>query len=232
MNVTGMILAAGRGERMRPLTQTLPKPLVLVRGKPLVVHHIEKFVAMGITDVVINVSYLAEKIEAALGDGSQFGCSIRYSFEPEPLESGGGVATASALFANELFIVASADIYSEIDYNQLLPFSPISTGDHELSWDQEFDAHFVLISPRENEPGREFALGENHRLNEGEPRQTLANISVMKTELVRAWPRGQKFKLLPYYREWVARGRASGEMFHDRWCNVTTITDVEQLNAL
>jgi MurNAc alpha-1-phosphate uridylyltransferase len=230
--VTGMILAAGRGERMRPLTDTLPKPLVEVRGKPLIVHQIEKFVAMGITDVVINLSYLAEKIEASLGNGSRYGCSIRYSFEAEPLESGGGVATASALFVHPQFILASADIYSDIDYKNLLPYRPSKSGNEYPTWFDRYDAHFVMIAPRENEPGREFALGENHALNEGEPRQTLANVSVMKTELVRAWPRGQKFKLLPYYREWVARGRASGEIFRGRWCNVTTAADVELLNSL
>jgi N-acetyl-alpha-D-muramate 1-phosphate uridylyltransferase len=255
MNLSAMILAAGRGERMRPLTDTLPKPLTPVRGKPLIVHHIDKFVAMGIEEIVINVSYLAEKIQSALGDGSRFGCEILYSYEPEPLESGGGVATASALFTNAQFILASADVYSDIDYYRLLPLRPIKMGDGKWSWSQNFDAHFVMIPPREGEPGREFAIGEHHRLNEGEHRrvsegelrpasavepqrsasaveslQTLANISVLKTELVQAWPRGVKFKLLPHYREWVACGRASGELFTGTWCNVTTMTDVEMLN--
>jgi N-acetyl-alpha-D-muramate 1-phosphate uridylyltransferase len=273
MNLSAMILAAGRGERMRPLTDTLPKPLVPVRGKPLIVHHIDKFVAMGIEEIVINVSYLAEKIQSALGDGSRFGCKILYSYEPEPLESGGGVATASALFTNAQFILASADVYSDIDYSRLLPLRPIETGDGKWSWSPNFDAHFVMIPPREGEPGREFAIGEHHRLNEGEHRrvsegelrpasvvepqrsasvvepqrsasaveprcsasavdslQTLANVSVLKTELVQTWPRGVKFKLLPHYREWVACGRASGELFTGTWCNVTTMTDVEMLN--
>jgi N-acetyl-alpha-D-muramate 1-phosphate uridylyltransferase len=231
MNITAMILAAGRGQRMRPLTDTLPKPLVPVRGKPLIVHHIEKFVAMGIDEIVINVSYLAEKIEAAIGDGKRFGCKVSYSYEPEPLESGGGVATASALFTNAMIIVASADIYTDIDFEQLLPFRPENRGENTLSWRQDFDAHFVMIPPRDNEPGREFAIGEHHRLHEGEPRQTLANVSVLKTELVQAWPRGKKFKLLPHYRDWVASGRASGELFVGTWCNVTTMADVEMLNV-
>jgi N-acetyl-alpha-D-muramate 1-phosphate uridylyltransferase len=231
MNLTAMILAAGKGERMRPLTETIPKPLVEVRGKPLIVHHIEKFVAMGIDNVVINVSYLAEKIQSALGDGKQFGCTISYSYEPEPLDSGGGVATASTLFRHAHFIVASADVYSNIDYSCLRPLRSIEWGDTMNSWSKDFDAHFVLIPPRADEPGREFAIDADHRLNEAEPRQTLANVTLLKTELCQSWPRGQKFKLLPYYRDYVARGRASGELFTGLWSNVTTMKDIEALNA-
>jgi N-acetyl-alpha-D-muramate 1-phosphate uridylyltransferase len=163
---------------------------------------------------------------------ASFGCRLVYSYEPEPLESGGGIATASAFFSNALIIVASADIYSNIEYKYLSPFSDISWGDDSRGWFEKFDAHFVLIPAVENEPGHEFALGENQLLNEGRPRQTLANISVLKTELCQSWTRGTRFKLLPHYREWVAKQRVSGELFQGLWCNVTTMADVEKLNAL
>ncbi len=216
---------------MRPLTDTVPKPLVEVRGKPLIVHHIDKFVAAGITEVVINVSYLAEKIKAALGDGSRFGCDIRYSYEPEPLESGGGLATASSLFSNDYFIWAAADIYSDIDYKDIVIHAREKTSFSENSCNIEFDLHCVLVPAVAGAPGGEFALDRENRLNEGEPRHTLANVALMKTARCQAWPRGERFKLLPRYRECVAEGRASGELFSGLWCNVTTMADVERLNT-
>jgi N-acetyl-alpha-D-muramate 1-phosphate uridylyltransferase len=225
-----MILAAGRGERMRPFTDTLPKPLMVVRGKPLIVHHIEKLVAAGVTRIVINVSHLAEKITTALGDGSRFGCEIFYSYEAEPLEAGGGIANASALFVSPQLLLASADIYSDIDYKHLVNHSPIASGDKQNSYDHEINAHFVMVPLSADAPGGEFTIGENARLNEGTPRHTLANVMLLKTELVKTWPRGERFKLLPIYRQWVAQQRVSGELFTGLWRNVTTPSDIEALN--
>jgi N-acetyl-alpha-D-muramate 1-phosphate uridylyltransferase len=229
--VTGMILAAGRGERMRPWTDTMPKPLVEVRGKPLIVHHIDKFVAMGITQIVINVSYLAEKIQTALGDGSRFGCTIAYSFEPERLETGGGLATASALFGSALFLWASADIYCDIDYQQITPILPIYKGEGLRSWQSDFDAHCLMVPRVDGEPGGEFAIDGDGRLHEGAPRHTLANIGVIKTAITQNWPRNERFTLMSRYRELLVAGRMSGELFTGRWCNVTTMADVARLNA-
>ena len=213
---------------MRPLTDKLPKPLVEVRGKPLIVHHIEKLVAIGVERIVINLSYRAEDIRDALGDGKHFGCELKYSYEPEPLESGGGVATASALFTEPNLILVSADIYSDIDYAQFLKVRPIELRAGQWS----SNAHFFLVPKSKDRPGGEFALGIDGRLNEGEPRQTLANIGLLRTELVAHWPQNQRFALLPHYRQWVAAGQVTGHLHTGLWCNVTTPSDVEALNAV
>ncbi|MGL5001464.1 MAG: nucleotidyltransferase family protein, partial [Casimicrobium sp.] len=221
IDICAMILAAGRGERMRPLTDTIPKPLIVVRGKPLIVHHIEKLVAIGVQRIVINVSYRAEQIKDALGDGSRFGCEILYSYEAEPLETGGGVANASALFDNPQLILASADVYSDIDYNDFIRYRPIKLGDGQWS----SSAFFFMIPKSEIAPGGEFSLSDNGLLNEGAPRHTLANIMLLNTELVQRWPRGERFALVPHYREWIAAGRVLGKLHTGLWRNVTNVAD-------
>ena len=140
-----MILAAGRGERMRPLTDTVPKPLVPVCGAPLIEHHIRQLVAVGVRRVIINVSYMAETLIAALGDGERFGCNLIYSVESSPLESGGGIATASVHFQSDAIILVSADIYSDLDYASLLPrVIAIENG--------QIQSHFVMVAPTAGEP--------------------------------------------------------------------------------
>ena len=224
--LTAMILAAGRGERMRPLTDTLCKPLVPVRGAPLIEYHIKKLVAIGVKRIVINVSYLAEQLVQTLGSGERYGCELIYSVEREPLESGGGVATASAHFRGTAVILVSADIYSDFDYATLLPrVRAIEKG--------AASAHFVLVNPTTGEPGGEFALDALDtvgRVHSGQPRLTLANIAVLAAELCRTWPRGERFKLLPHYQQWVDSGAVTGELFTGLWRNVTTAADVEILN--
>ena len=218
-----MILAAGRGERMRPLTDTMCKPLVPVRGVPLIEHHINELVAIGVRHIVINVSYLAEQLMQTLGLGERFGCELIYSMEREPLESGGGVATASAHFRSAAVIVVSADVYSEFDYARLLPHvHAIEKG--------AASAHFVLVKPTPGEPGGEFALDADGRVHSGQPRLTLANIAVLAAEPCRTLPRGERFKLLPHYQQWVDSGTVTGELFTGLWRNVTTVADVEILN--
>lgn len=218
-----MILAAGRGERMRPLTDILPKPLIPVRGAPLIEHHIRKLVAVGVSRIIINASYLAEALIAKLGDGERFGCELIYSVEPTALESGGGVATASAHFRSDAIILVSADIYSEFDYATLLPrINAIENG--------QARAHFVLVAPTVGEPGGEFAIQEG-RVHAGQPRMTLANIAVIATAPCLNWPRNERFKLLPYYQQIVEAGAVSGEVFSGVWKNVSTVADVDLLNA-
>ncbi|TMH60662.1 MAG: hypothetical protein E6H55_11220, partial [Betaproteobacteria bacterium] len=114
-----MILAAGRGERMRPLSDTMPKPLLEVGGKPLICWQLERLVAAGFTDVVVNVAHRGEAIAAALADGSRFGATISYSREPEPLEVGGGIATALPLLGDGIALIVSGDVYAEYDYGLL-----------------------------------------------------------------------------------------------------------------
>ncbi len=224
-SLEAMILAAGRGERMRPLTDTLPKPLVVVRGAPLIEHHIRKLAAIGVRRIVINASYLADALITALGDGARFGCELLYSVEPEPLESGGGVATASAHFRASAVILVSADIFSDFDYARLLP-------QVEAIENHRQGAHFVMVTATENEPGGEFALATDGQVTLGQPRLTLANIAVMATASCQTWPRGQRFKLLPLYQDWVRRRQVTGELHTGLWRNVTTTADVELLNLL
>ena len=218
-----MILAAGRGERMRPLTDALCKPLVRVRGVPLIEFHIKKLVAIGVTRIVINVSYLAEQLMQTLGTGERFDCELIYSVEREPLESGGGVATAREHFRGGSVILVSADIYSDFDYARLLaPARAIENG--------AASAHFVLVKPTPGEPGGEFALDVAGRVHSGQPRLTLANIAVLGTGACQGWPSGERFKLLPHYQQWVDADAVTGELFSGLWRNVTTAADVEILN--
>lgn len=219
-----MILAAGRGERMRPLTDSLPKPLIVVRGAPLIEHHIRKLVAAGITRIVINVSYRAEALMAALGKGSRFGCELIYSVESEPLESGGGVATASAHFQSKVIALVSADIYSDFDYARLLaPTAPIENG--------QIKAHFVMVPALSGEPGGEFALDADRYVSLGQPRLTLASIGLLSVTECQRLPRGQGFALLPHYQRWVEERAVTGEMHHGLRVNVTSLADVETLNS-
>ena len=219
-----MILAAGRGERMRPLTDTLPKPLVVVRGAPLIEHHIRKLVAIGIRRIVINASYLAEVLIATLGDGSRFGCELIYSLETEPLESGGGVATASRHFQSKVIVLVSADIYSDFDYALLIrPAAAIEKAHTK--------AHFVMVPSVAGEPGGEFALEADGFVSLGKPRLTLASIGCMSVAECQTWPRDQRFALLPTYQQWVQEHAVTGEMHHGQRVNVTSFADVEALNS-
>jgi N-acetyl-alpha-D-muramate 1-phosphate uridylyltransferase len=218
-----MILAAGRGERMRPLTDVLPKPLVVVRGAPLIEHHIRKLVAIGIERIVINASYLADTLMAALGDGSRFGCELIYSVETEPLESGGGVATASRHFQSKVVALVSADIYSDFDYARLVP--PAAAIEKAQT-----RAHFVMVPSVAGEPGGEFALDSDGYVSLGQPRLTLASIGLLSVADCQTWPRDQRFALLDTYQQWVRQHAVTGELHLGQRVNVTSFADVAALN--
>jgi len=181
-------------------------------------------VAIGVRRIIINASYLADSLMTALGDGGRFGCELIFSVESEPLESGGGIATASAHFRSDAIMLVSADIYSDFDYATLLP--RVGAIENGLT-----RAHFVMVVATPNEPGSEFGLNQAGLVTLDEPRRTLANIAVLATAPCRAWPRGERFKLLPHYQDWVARRDVTGELFGGLWRNVTTPADVQLLNA-
>jgi MurNAc alpha-1-phosphate uridylyltransferase len=217
-----LILAAGLGERMRPLTTHTPKPLLEVNGKPLIVHHIEKLAAADVRYIVINTSHLAEQFPATLGDGSRWGVRLRYSYEgPTPLETGGGMLAALPLLGPEPFIVVSADIWSDIDYGAL-PAEP------------EGVAHLVMVpNPAFHRTG-DFALAGG-RLHEGDgpagaERLTFGNVGVYRREIVEREPPG-RFKLLPMYQRAIAEGRLTGERFDGFWRNVGTPAQLDELRA-
>jgi MurNAc alpha-1-phosphate uridylyltransferase len=207
---TAMIFAAGRGERMRPLSEKTPKPLLRAGVKMLIEHHLEKLAAAGVEDVVINTAHLAEQFPAALGDGTRWGLRIRYSYEgPEPLETGGGLRHALPLLGAEPFIGVAADIVSNFDYST-------------LNIESNALAHLVMVpNPPFNARG-DFRL-EGTRLNEdgaGE-RLTFSSIGVYRPELV-AGETALRFKILPIFENAMRAGKLSGEKYSGSWMNVGT----------
>ena len=224
--VGAMILAAGRGERMRPLSDATPKPLLQAGGKPLIVWQIEALVRAGFGDIVINVSPHADRIVATLGDGHAFGASLRYSHEATPLETAGGIATALPLLAPGPVVIVSGDVWSDYDYARLLPRARRMAADRASP-----RAHLVMVANPPYHVDGDFVLaGETLRLDGG-PRLTYANISVHDTALFAELPRHVPLKLSPLWREWIAGGLVSGERHDGRWSNVGTPADLASLDA-
>ncbi len=214
-----MILAAGRGERMRPLTDVTPKPLLEVGGKPLIAWHIERLARAGFTDLVINHAHLGAKIEAALGDGSRFGVSIRYSPEIEALETAGGIANALPLLGSEPFLVVNGDIFCDYDF---------ATLSHELG---EFSAWLVLVDNPGHHPIGDFALRQGKVLDDGKHKLTFSGIGIYRPELFAAIARGTKARLAPLLREQMAAGRVGGEHHRGLWRDVGTPQRLRELDV-
>ena len=214
-----MILAAGRGERMRPLTDTRPKPLLEVGGKPLIQYHLEALARAGIGDVVINLAWQGEVIRRALGAGERFGVRIRYSEEPEgALETGGGILAALPLLGPDPFVVISGDIWTEF---------PLASCIERLAGGDV--AHFVLVPNPAFHVEGDFGL-EGGRLLDRAPRHTYANIGVLRAEFFAGRGPG-RFALAPLMFEWIRQGRVSGELYRGRWHNLGTPTQLTQLDA-
>jgi MurNAc alpha-1-phosphate uridylyltransferase len=212
-----MVFAAGRGERMRPLSDTTAKPLLRVGGKMLIEHHLEKLAAAGVREIVINTSHLADQFPAALGDGARWGVEIRYSYEgPQPLETGGGIRHALPLLGAEPFIGVAADIVSDFDY-ATLPAEPAAL------------AHLVMVPNPAFHPRGDFWL-DGARLNDdgAGDRLTFSSIGVYRPEFV-GGETATHFKLLPIYQRLMREGKLSGERYDGFWANVGT---PEQLRAL
>ena len=222
-----MILAAGRGERMRPLSDATPKPLLPAGGKPLVAWQIERLVAAGFHDLVLNVAHHGDDIEAALGDGAKFGATIRYSREREPLEVAGGIATALPLLGEGVALVVSGDIHTDYDYATLRARVRVMAASPEAP-----HMHMVMVPNPAYHPGGDFVLVSGKLALEGEPRSTFGNIALYRTSLFRELPRGQKLRILPLYRDWIGRGWATGEMFTGRWSNIGTPDDLADLDRM
>ena len=215
-----MILAAGRGERMRPLTDHTPKPLLPVGGKPLLVWHIERLRAAGFDRIVINHAHLGQQIEAALGNGAALGVSIAYSRETSALETAGGIATALPLIESEVFPVVNGDIYCEFDFGQLAePLARLASGHDQ--------AHLVLVDNPPQHPNGDFVL-DRGRVNDVEPptshpaRLTYSGIGVYHRKLFEHTRAGSKARLAPLLRLAIAAGRVSGEHYTGRWEDVGT----------
>ena len=228
-----MLLAAGRGERMRPLTDTCPKPLLKVRGRPLIVWHILNLVKAGITDIVINHAHLGHMIEDTLGDGSQFGAQLRYSAEAPVLETAGGIAQALPLLGDAPFLVVSADIYMpHFDFRACLdtledndPWGkPLSQQERDIAW-------LYLVKNPPFHPDGDFALALTGLSNQGTPRHTFANIGVYRPEMFADIVPGTHARLGPLLQQYAACGRLGGELYRGQWHNVGTPEQLAALNA-
>ncbi len=212
-----MILAAGLGTRMRPLTDHCPKPLLDVAGKPLIGHHLERLAALGIDEVVINVSYRAEQIVAALGDGHDYGLTIRYSHEAEPLETGGGIRQALALLGEAPFLLVNGDVWCTLERDWLTPL-----GD-DL-------ARLVLVDNPAHHVDGDFHLDAAGRVHEtGAPRLTYAGIALIDPALVAGQSPGA-FKLAPLLREAMVAGRVAGHHHRGHWVDVGTPARLAELD--
>lgn len=220
-----MILAAGRGERMRPLTDTCPKPLLPVGGRPLIAWHLQRLAAAGFRDVVINHAWLGDRIEAALGDGADYGLRIRYSAETEALETAGGIAKALPLLGDGPFLVVNGDVWCDWDPGRARSIAAQLDGFGGLAW-------CVLVANPEHHPRGDFAL-EHGRLRTdtvGE-RLTFAGIGVYRPELFAAVPHGGRAPLAPLLREAAAGGLAGAERHPGRWVDVGTPQRLAELDA-
>jgi MurNAc alpha-1-phosphate uridylyltransferase len=214
-----MILAAGRGERMRPLTDRTPKPLLTAGGKPLIVWHLERLAAAGFRDVVINHAHLGEQIEAALGDGSALGLRITYSREPPgALETAGGIAKALPLLGNEAFLVVNGDIWCDIDFGRFRRLTAAF-------------AHLVMVSNPAHHAGGDFSLdGERVVSAHGEQTLTYAGIAVFSPSFFANVRPGTVMKLRPLLDDAIAAGTLSGERFAGRWVDVGTPQRLAELD--
>ena len=224
-----MIFAAGRGERMRPLTDTCPKPLLKVGGKALIEWQIERLASAGLTTIVINYAWLGEQFEAVLGDGSRYGVTLRYSAEHEALETAGGIAKALPLLEDadkpEVFAAVAGDVYSDFDYSTLH-----AHGDR-LAAAAEPGMHLVMVPNPSFHPTGDFVLGSDGLLSlDGTPRYTFGSIGLYDTRMFRDLPAGSRRALTPYYRETIAQKRATGELYEGLWENVGTPAQLEALD--
>ena len=217
-----MILAAGRGERMRPLTDTIPKPLLVVGGKPLIVWHIEKLVAAGFSQIVINHAHLGDLIQTALGTGASFGVDIVYSAEAVALETAGGIAHAQPILGDAPFAAVNADVFSDFDYSRL-------AGAVNRLKEQELSAHLVLVGNPAHHPGGDFALREGRVAVDG-ARLTFSGMAAYRPAMFGAIARGAKSKLAPLLREQIAAQRVSGEHFAGLWRDIGTPARLAELN--
>ena len=211
-----MILAAGRGERMRPLTDHTPKPLLPIAGKPLIVWHLERLSQAGFKEVVINHAHLGGMIEAALQDGAQWGLHIEYSAETVALETAGGIANALHLLGDEQFLVVNGDVFTDISFANL----KLSPGNL---------AHLVLIdNPPQHQQG-DFAFVDETIKLDGEPKLTFSGVGVYHPALFAGIKHGEPAKLAPLLKQAIADGKVSAEHFRGVWHDIGT---PERLTAL
>lgn len=211
-----IVLAAGRGERMRPITDRIPKPLVPVAGKPLIAYHLESLARAGVRDIVINLSHLGAQIPAALGDGSRFGVRIQYSDEgPVPFETGGGIFNALPLLGPAPFIVVNGDIWTDFDFSA-------------LALDPGADARLVLVPNPPHVARGDFGLDGDHVIESDRDRFTYSGVGVYSPEFFAGCQPG-KFPLLPLLKRAIAARRLRGQVYRGEWSDIGTPERLAQL---
>ncbi len=226
-----MIFAAGRGDRMRPLTDTCPKPLLKVGGKALIEWQIERLADAGFTTIVVNHAWLGAQIEDALGDGSRFGVELRYSAEHEALETAGGIAKALPLLEDsgepEVFVAVAGDVYADFDY------STLRAAGARLAAADLPGMHLVMVPNPSFHPAGDFVLASDGVLAlDGAPRYTFGSIGLYDTRMFRDLAPGTRRALSPYYREAIAHRRATGALYTGLWENVGTPAQLVALDEL
>ncbi len=219
-----MILAAGRGERMRPLTDTTPKPLLKVGGKPLIVWHLERLAKAGFKEIVINHAHLGEQIESILGSGAQWGVSIVYSPEKIALETAGGIANALHLltkdgYESEPFLVVNGDIYTEIDFGQI-----------KTALQPNIEVHLVLVNNPPQHPQGDFSIKEGMLKNAGEQMLTFSGVGVYHPDLFADIVKGESAKLAPLLRKSIDNLRATAQYYQGVWHDIGTPERLQQID--
>ena len=208
-----MILAAGRGERLRPLTDTTPKPLLEAAGKPLIVYHLEALVRAGFSGIVVNLSWLGEQIRDRLGDGASFGLDIEYSEEPSALETAGGIVQALPLLG-ERFAVVNADIYTDYDFARLREVDSL--------------AHLVLVDNPDHNAAGDFCLHGATVGNDEAGRHTFSGIAAYHRDFFAGLEAGKR-ALAPLLRDAADRGAVSGELYHGTWIDIGTAERLQSI---
>lgn len=223
MTCKAMILAAGLGQRMRPLTNTLPKPMLLAGGKPLLQYHLEALAAVGIREVIINLAYLGDKIREFVGTGERFGLTVSYSEEPEPLETAGALLHALPLLGDEPFILLNGDVWT--DY----PLQTLS----DYSLQSKIDAHLVLVPNPEFHPAGDFSPNDIGMLENNPTLEkfTFAGVSLIHPRMISHYPYQRlKFPLVEVLRFAIEQGRISAEVYPGNWSDVGTPERLTQLD--
>jgi len=214
-----MILAAGRGERMRPLTDDMPKPLLRIGGQTLIEHHVHTLAAAGITELVINHAHLGEQIVAALGDGNVYGVDISYSPEPDSaLETGGGIFNALPLLGDDPFLVVNADIWTDYDFTGL-PAQPDGL------------AHLVMVDNPAHHPEGDFFLSGGRLSRDGPVKLTFSGMGLYRPELFAHCKPGA-FQLAPLLRDAMDEGQVTGEHYTGSWFDIGTPERLDEVNRV
>jgi len=214
-----MVLAAGRGERMRPITDKIPKPLVPVAGKPLIAYHLEALARAGVRDVVINLAYRGSQVREALAEGGRYGVRIEYSDEgPQPIETGGGIFKALSLLGPEPFLVVNGDVWTDFDFTRMPALEP---GAH---------AHLVMVPNPPHLARGDFGLDSGYLTESEQHRHTYSGLGIYSPELFAGCVAG-KFPLLPLLKRAIAARRLRGHVYRGVWSDIGTPERLAALDA-